>query len=102
MPEVPHTPIALLPEESARLVEFARALKAAARAVSMYPAAHPTIAMTLGRIAELTSNARLPAPLRISVLPDSLLLDDRAPAKPDSTVAELPNLLHSHVIGPMT
>ena len=37
----------LAPEDTARLIEFARACKAAARAVLLYPAAHPAIAATL-------------------------------------------------------
>jgi hypothetical protein len=44
----------LSPEDTARLVEFARACKAAARAVLLYPAAHPAITATLGRIVETT------------------------------------------------
>ena len=92
----------LSPEESARLVEFARAFKAAARAVTLYPMGHPAIAVTLGRIVELTSSARLSAPLRITVLPDGLLLDDRPPARADAAATELAQLLHSHVIGALT
>lgn len=92
----------LSPEESARLVEFARAFKAAARAVTLYPMGHPAIAATLGRIVELTSSTRLSAPLRITVLPDGLLLDDRPPARADAAATELAQLLHSHVIGALT
>ena len=64
---------------SARLIDFARACKAAARAVLLYPEGHPAIAATLGRIAHITAPASLSAPLKITVLPDSLLLDDRVP-----------------------
>src|SRR5258706_11009512 len=85
--------------ETARLTDFARACKAAARAVVLYPRGHPAIAATLGRIAQITASASLAAPLRITVLPDGLLLDERAPAKADAAVAELPVLLHSHLIG---
>ena len=42
-------------ETTARLTEFARACKAAARAVSLYPAGHPAIGSTLGRLTELTA-----------------------------------------------
>src|SRR5262252_7652350 len=80
--------------ESARLTEFARACKAAARAVVLYPAGHPAIVATLGRIELITSAAQLPAPLRITVLPDSLQLDGRAPARPDAALTELAVLLH--------
>ena len=37
-------------DRTALLGEFARACKAAARAVSLYPAAHPTIRTTLARV----------------------------------------------------
>src|SRR6267142_2748879 len=56
--------------ETARLTDFARACKAAARAVVLYPRGHPAIAATLGRIAQITASASLAAPLRISVRPD--------------------------------
>src|SRR5438552_6713944 len=85
--------------DTARLMEFARACKAAARAVVLYPAGHPAIAATLGRIAQITSPAMLASPLRITVLPDGLLLDERPPARLDAAVSELAALLHSHLIG---
>jgi len=102
MPEVQEAPTPLSPEESMRLVEFARALKAAARVVTLYPGGHPAIAVTLGRIVEMTSSERLPEPLRITVLPDNLLLDERPPVRADTAVTELAELLHSHVIGALT
>jgi HEAT repeat protein len=95
-------PVSLSPAETARLVEFARACKAAARAVTLYPEAHPAIATTLGRIVDLTSKDQLTHPLRIQVLPDDLRLDDRRTPKPDPVVAELAILLHQHLIGEMT
>jgi hypothetical protein len=102
MPELQEASTPLSPEESARLIEFARAFKAAARAVTLYPMGHPAIAATLGRIVDMTSTARLSAPLRITVLPDGLLLDERPLARADTAVAELADLLHSHVIGALT
>jgi hypothetical protein len=92
----------LSPTEAARLVEFARACKAAARAVTLYPEAHPAIATTLGRIVDLTSKDQLTYPLRIQVLPDDLRLDERRTAKHDPVVTELAGLLHQHLIGEMT
>ncbi len=102
MPEVQDASTPLSPEESARLTEFARALKAAARAVLLYPLGHPAISTTLGRIVDMTSSARLSAPLRITVLPDTLLLDERAAARADPAISELAEILHSHVIGELT
>jgi HEAT repeats/PBS lyase HEAT-like repeat len=92
----------LTPEDTARLVEFARACKAAARAVLLYPAAHPAIAATLGRIVETTSENAMPQALRLTILPGGLLQDGRAPGKPDQSLAELAALLHDHLVGEIT
>jgi HEAT repeats/PBS lyase HEAT-like repeat len=92
-------PAPLAPADAARLVEFARACKAATRAVVLYPSGHPSITATLGRIVQTTSPSALAKPLRITVLPDALLLDDHAPARPDAALVELATLLHSHLIG---
>jgi len=90
------------PEETARLVDFARACKAAARAVMLYPAVHPAIAATLGRIVETTSDRALPQPLHLTVLPGGLLQDGRAPARPDPSLGELATILHHHLVGELT
>ena len=92
----------LAPEDTGRLTAFARACKAAARAVVLYPPSHPAIATTLGRIVSSTAPPALTSPLKISVLPNALLLDGRAPARPDETIAELAALLHDHLIGEIT
>jgi len=92
----------LAADEAARVTEFARACKAAARAVVLYPDGHPAIAATLGRIVDVTSAARLPGPFTITVLPDDLRLGGRAAPRPDGAIAELAGLLHSHLIGEMT
>jgi len=96
------TPAPLAPQDAARLTEFARAFKAAARAVVLYPAAHPAIAATLGRIVSLTASGSLAEPLRIGVLTDGLLVDGKAAARPDPAIAELAALLHDHLIGELT
>src|SRR6184192_4348912 len=85
--------------DTARLMEFARACKAAARAVVLYPAGHPAITATLGRIVQITSPASLARSLKITVMPDALLLDDMALTRPESAVTELAVLLHAHLIG---
>lgn len=88
--------------DAARLTEFARAFKGAARAVVLYPDGHPAIGATLGRLAQITAQGRLASPLRISVTPESLLLDGRVAARPDPAIAELASLLHAHLIGELT
>jgi hypothetical protein len=94
------TPLAAA--DAAQLTDFARACKAAQRAVVLYPAAHPAITSTLGRIVQMTSAGSLARPIRLTVLPDNLLLDDRPALRPDAAVIELATLLHSHLIGELT
>ena len=95
-------PEPLAAEEAAKLTDFARAFKAAARAVVLYPPGHPAITATLGRIAHITSTAALPEAIRLTVLPDGMLLNDRASARPDAAVGELATILHGHSIGQLT
>lgn len=95
-------PSPLAPGEAARLTEFARACKAAARAVVLYPAGHPAIVATLGRIVQLTSSDALLSPMTITVLAKELQIDGRSPARPDASIAELATLLHDHLIGELT
>jgi hypothetical protein len=92
----------LLPEDALRLTDFARAFKAAARAVMLYPEGHPAIAATLGRIVSVTSASTLAKPMHIGVLADGLLLDGQPPSRPDSSIGELAILLHSHLIAELT
>jgi len=95
-------PAPLTSHEAARLIDFARACKAATRAVTLYPSSHPSIGATLGRIVQATSPASLPQPLRITVRPDSLLLDGRAAPRTDPAIGELAVLLHDHLVGELT
>src|SRR6185295_13627460 len=101
-PAPTEAPAPLGAAETAKLTDFARACKAAARAVVLYPTGHPAITATLGRIAHITSSTSMTAPLRITVLPDGLLLEERQPARPDAAIGELAVLLHSHLIGEIT
>src|SRR5262245_25997143 len=96
------TPPPLDAADGARLTEFARACRAAARAVLMYPAGHPAIVATLGRIVQVTSKANLPAPMKITVHAHTLQIDGRSPAKIDAAIGELAALLHNHLIGELT
>ena len=67
---------------AARPSSRARARPPRARCV-LYPAGHPAIAATLGRIAQHhVGRPSLPEPLKITVLPDGLLLDERAAGAP--------------------
>lgn len=101
MAEPTEAPPPLPPDEAARLTELARAFKAAARAVTLYPGGHPAIAATLRRIAHVTSTT-ISSSVKLTVLPDGLRVDGRAPARPDAAIAELAEILHSHLIGELT
>ena len=96
------SPEHLAPDEALRLAEFARACKAAARAVSLYPSAHPAIRISLSRLAEVAAKATTAGPLVVTVLPDGLLIEGQAPARADTAVAELAALLHEHLVGALT
>jgi len=89
-------------ETTARLTEFARACKAAARAVSLYPPGHPAIASTLGRLCDLTASLTAGGPFRMGVRPHQIQVGDAAPAKPDAAIVELSDLLRRHLIGTLT
>jgi HEAT repeat protein len=90
------------PPESARLVEFARACKGAARAVTLYPEGHPAIVATLKRIVALTAEDALTEPLALTITPEDVRVDGGGAPKAEVAIAELAALLHSHAIGRLT
>ena len=92
----------LAPDAAARLAEFARACKAAARAVSLYPGGHPAIGTTLGRLAQVTALLTEAGPYRFQVTADTLMVGGAVPVKPDPAIAELADLLHRQLIGGVT
>jgi hypothetical protein len=75
---VHQAPDPLAPETATRLADFARACKAAARAVTLYPDGHPAIVGALGRLVEAAGRAAAAGPMAITVLPDTLQVDGRA------------------------
>jgi hypothetical protein len=92
----------LSPDETGRLTEFARACKAAARVVVLYPETHPAIQSSLKRVADSALRLRENRPVSLTVFPDALRLGGRVAAKADSSLAELAALLHAHLIGELT
>jgi HEAT repeat protein len=89
-------------ETATRLADFSRAFKAAARAVSLYPAAHPAIGSTLGRLTELTATLTAAGPFHLDVRPQTIFIANAAPAKPDPAIVELSDLLRRQAIGSLT
>jgi len=86
-------------DTSSKLLDLARACKAAARVVSMYPATHPAIQDALARITTAGARAVVDGPFLISVMPDALLVGGRTLARPDQAVTELASMLHAHSVG---
>ncbi len=87
---------------SLRLAEFARACKAALRAVSLYPGGHPAIGSTLGRLTELTAALTAAGPFTLEVRPQAILVNDAVPAKADSAIVELSDVLRRQLVGTLT
>jgi len=57
---------------SSKLADFARACKAALRAVSLYPNGHPAIASTLGRLTQLSAGLTAGGPFTLEVRPNNI------------------------------
>jgi len=89
-------------DTAARLADFSRAFKAAARAVSLYPAAHPAIGATLGKLTEITGVLTASGPFTVEVRPHMLYVANAAPAKPDPSIIELSDLLRRQLVGSLT
>ena len=92
-------PAPLAPDVAQRLIDFARACKAATRTVTLYPDGHPAITGALSRLVDSAARATASGPLTIAATPDRLTIDGCAPARPDPALGELAALLHSHLVG---
>jgi len=94
-----HATEPLSADTSSKLLELARACKAAARVVSMYPATHPAIQDALARVTTAGARAVADGPFLVTVMPDTLLVGGRALVRPDQAVTELAGMLHAHSVG---
>ena len=95
----PTKPLVVDAAQAARLTEFARSCKAAARAVSLYPGAHPAIRHTLGKLVESAGRATANGAVHLRVQTGTILVGSAKLDKPDQAVDELADLLHRHFIG---
>jgi len=85
--------------QSAALADFARTCKAAARSVSLYPATHPAIQGALARVVGASKRLTETGDVTITVMPDLLVIEGRAPARPDPSIGEFAELLHDRLVG---
>jgi hypothetical protein len=86
-------------EQSAALGEFARACRAAARSVSLYPGTHPAIRSALARVSSSAARLTVSADAVVTVQPDMLTINGQVAARPDAAVGELASLLHERLVG---
>jgi len=87
---------------AARVTAFARACKAAARSVALYPGEHPAVAAALTAVSEAAAEAASSAALKLAVFPDTFRAGGRALPRPDAAVTELAAILHRHQVGQLT
>src|SRR3954469_18041757 len=87
---------------SSKLADFARACKAALRAVSLYPNGHPAIASTLGRLTQLSAGLTAGGPFTLEVRPNNIHIANAAAAKPDPAIVELSDVLRRQLVGTLT
>ena len=96
----PSTSAAAMPaDQSVELTEFARACKAAARSVSLYPGSHPAIRAAVARVSAAGARLTAAGDVTLAVHPDTLVIDGRVPARPEPAIGELASLLHDRLVG---
>jgi hypothetical protein len=95
-------PTTLDAETAAKLADFSRAFKAAARAVSLYPGGHPAIGTTLGKLTEISGGLTAAGPFTLEVRPQTLSVGNALPAKADQAIVELSDLLRRQQVGALT
>ncbi len=86
-------------DQSAVLSEFARACRAAARSVSLYPRTHPAIQASLLRVTAAAGRLIPTDGVLLTVHPDTLMIEGRLPTRPDPAIGELAALMHERLIG---
>jgi hypothetical protein len=92
----------MAPDLAARVTAFARATRAAARSVALYPGEHPAVAAALGALTDAAREAASSTVLRLEVLPDTLMVNGRAPVRPDAAISDFAAILHRHMVGQLS
>jgi HEAT repeat protein len=98
-PPASSTPDPMPADQAAMLTEFARAAKGAARTVAIYPATHPSIQGALGRIVAASNRMTSAGDVTLLIHPGAIVIDGRAPQKPDQAIVELADLMHDRLVG---
>jgi hypothetical protein len=83
----------------ARVLDFARAFRSAARAVGFYPATHQAVTSALGQLAAATQAATAGGPLCLTILPQAFLAGGIPIDSTESVVSDLAAVCHRHGVG---
>ena len=87
------------PPNEARVLDFARAFRSAARAVGFYPPTHQTVVAALDQLGTAAREAASGGPLCLTVLPQAFLAGGVSFDASDPVVADLAALCHRHGVG---
>ncbi|MCX6552283.1 MAG: HEAT repeat domain-containing protein, partial [Acidobacteria bacterium] len=88
-----------LPPEELEVIEFARAFRAAARAVGFYPPSHPTVDSTLQSVTVAAKSLAAGGSACLTILPGTFLVRGVPVESAERVVSELASILHRHGIG---
>lgn len=95
----PGKPDPVSPDTARHIVALARACRASARAIALYPPEHPAVGASLAHVTDAATAAAAAGEFRLNVLPDMFTIDGRTLPKPDQAASELATMLHQHQIG---
>ncbi len=84
----------LSPELARGVLQVARALLVAARNWTLYPPEHPTVGVSVSRLADAIRQSSLGAVFSLGVTPDTLMVEGTPADRTQSGIAEAATLLH--------
>jgi len=83
----------------ARVLDFARAFRSAARAVGFYPPTHQTVVAALDQVAAAARAATADGPVCLTILPQAFLAGGVPIDTSETVVADFATLCHRHGVG---
>ena len=83
----------------ARVLDFARAFRSAARAVGFYPPTHQTVVAALDQVTAAARAATADGPVCLTILPQAFLAGGVPIDASETVVADLAALCHRHGVG---
>jgi len=89
------------PSDETPVLEFARAFRAAVRAVGFYPASHQAVVSSIDKVVATARVVTATGPLSLSILPGAFLAGGVPIDSTQTVVGELAAILHRHGVGAM-